>query len=203
MRERIAASLSPLVKTWGTEALSRRLTRGDLHLAHPERPLAELTPAAVLVPLVERPEGFSVLLTQRTSHLKDHAGQISFPGGRAEPEDPHPVATALRETEEEIGLGAENIELVGCLDNYETGTGYIVIPVVGFVQPTFSLTLDAFEVAEAFEVPLTFMLAPENRQTMERDVGERRRRYYAYQYEERFIWGATAGMLDNLVRRLD
>ena len=202
MRDQIAASLSPLVETWGTEALSRRLTRGDLHMTHPERPISELTPAAVLVPLVEHPEGLSVLLTQRTSHLKDHAGQISFPGGRAEPDDQHPIATALRETEEEIGIGTEHIDVAGCLDNYETGTGYIVIPVVGFVRPGFTLTLDEFEVAEVFEVPLAFMLAPENRQTLERDVGERKRRYYAYQYGERFIWGATAGMLDNLVQRL-
>lgn len=185
------------------DALTRRVTRGDLHLEHPERPLDQLTPAAVLVPLVDRPDGLSVLLTQRTAHLTDHAGQISFPGGRAETEDLHPIGTALRETEEEIGLRSTHIDVVGCLDNYETGTGYIVVPVVAFVSPDFSLTLDDFEVAEAFEVPLAFMLDSNNRQTLERDVGQRQRRYYAYQYQERFIWGATAGMLDNLARRLD
>lgn len=202
MREKVTESLGPLVRTWGNDMLSQRFTRGDLHLAHPERPLQELTPAAVLVPLVVRSRELTVILTQRTAHLKDHAGQISFPGGRAEPEDHHPTATALRETEEEIGLSRKYVDVAGCLDNYETGTGFIVIPVVGFVDPDFSLTLDAFEVAEVFEVPLAFFLDLSNRQILEREVGERRRRYYAYQYKTRFIWGATAGMLDNLVQRV-
>jgi 8-oxo-dGTP pyrophosphatase MutT (NUDIX family) len=199
IRERVG----PPLTTWGVEALERRVTRGDLHLDHPETPLDRLTPAAVLVPLVERGDGLRVLLTQRTAHLNAHAGQISFPGGRAEAHDTDPIATALRETEEEIGLRPEEIEIVGCLDNYETGTGYIVVPVVGFVSPGFSLTIDEFEVAEVFEVPLAFLLERANRTVHERRVGDRRRRYYAYDFETRFIWGATAGMLDNLVRRMN
>ncbi|MFT5393200.1 MAG: 8-oxo-dGTP pyrophosphatase MutT (NUDIX family), partial [Gammaproteobacteria bacterium] len=156
MREKIQRTLGPLVPTWDTDALTRRSTRGDLHLPHPERPLSELTRAAVLVPLVEREHGLHVLLTQRAAHLKDHAGQISFPGGRAETIDAHPVATALRETDEEVGIKEESISIAGCLDNYETGTGYLIVPVVGFVAPDYALKVDSFEVAEVFEVPLSF-----------------------------------------------
>lgn len=162
-----------------------------------------LTPAAVLVPLVERPEGYTVLLTQRTAHLEHHAGQISFPGGRAEEEDANPVETALREAEEEIGLQRRHVvEIAGFLDLYQTVTGFLVTPVVGFVTPPFELTLDEFEVAEAFEVPLAFILDPNHHERRGMLYKGQQRRYYVIPYEDRFIWGATAAMLVNFARRL-
>ena len=159
-------------------------------------------PAAVLVPLVERPAGHTVLLTRRAEHLHDHPGQVCFPGGRLDDTDRGPVDAALRETTEEIGLGREYIELAGLLDGYETVTGYGVTPVVAFVRPGFTLTLDAFEVAEAFEVPLAFFL-DEASCRIDRGVrGRHRRRYYAFEYADHCIWGATAGMLVNLRQRI-
>lgn len=160
-------------------------------------------PAAVLVPLVERPEGFTVLLTQRTAHLEHHAGQISFPGGRAEDHDRGPVETALREAEEEIGLHRRHVrEIAGFLDLYQTVTGFLVTPVVGFVEPPFELTLDAFEVAEAFEVPLKFVLDPRHHEYRGMYYKGQQRRYYVIPYQNRFIWGATAAMLVGFARRL-
>ena len=158
--------------------------------------------AAVLVPIVERPEGPTVLLTRRADHLHDHPGQVSFPGGRLDHTDRGPIDAALRETAEEIGLGREFIELAGLLDGYETVTGYGVTPVVGFIRPGFALTLDTFEVAEAFEVPLAFFLEEASRQVHSRVRDGRRRYYYAFEYENRYVWGATAGMLVNLQRRI-
>lgn len=158
-----------------------------------------LTPAAVLVPLVEREEGLSVLLTQRTAHLSHHPGQISFPGGRLEECDQgDAVVCALRETEEEIGLPPARVDVVGRLDDYVTGTGFRVFPVVGLIRPPFELNPDPFEVAEVFEVPLCFILDPANHQLHSRVVEGRDRAFYAMPYENRFIWGATAGMLVNL-----
>lgn len=154
--------------------------------------------AAVLVPLVEHSQGMSVLLTQRTEHLSSHAGQVAFPGGRVEEADADAVATALRETEEEIGLARRHVETVGRLDDYETGTGFVVTPIVGFVRPPFALKPDPSEVAVVFEVPLSFVL---DRRNHERRTGfwrGRERTYFAMPYEGRFIWGATAGMLINL-----
>ena len=156
----------------------------------------------MLVPLVERPDGLSVLLTKRTDHLHDHAGQVSFPGGRVEEHDDDAIATALRETEEEIGLLRDFVRIAGYLDAYETGTGFHITPVVGFVRPGFRLELDAFEVAEAFEVPLSFILDESNHQRHSRVWQGRRRHYYAMPYGDKYIWGATAGMLMNLYRRL-
>lgn len=161
-----------------------------------------LTPAAVLVPIVERPEGLTVLLTQRTAHLNDHAGQVSFPGGRCEADDPSPVHTALRETEEEIGLDRRRIEVLGLLPEYRTGTGFSVVPVVGLVQPPLELNPDSFEVAEVFETPLAFLLDPANRQRHSMEIGGVLRQYYAMPYRGYFIWGATAGMLVSLHRLL-
>ena len=156
--------------------------------------------AAVLVPLVERPEGLQVLLTQRASHLKNHPGQISFPGGRAEEVDASAIETALRETEEEIGLDRRHIEIVGTLPDYVTGTGYRVTPVVALITPPFELTPDANEVAEIFEVPLAFLMDAANHRRLSFDLpeGAGRRSFYAMPYERFFIWGATAGMLRNL-----
>lgn len=161
-----------------------------------------LTPAAVLVPVVARPEGLTVLFTQRTAHLNDHAGQVSFPGGRCESGDDSPVFTALRETEEEIGLDRARIEVVGILPEYRTGTGFSVVPVVGLVHPPFELSLDSFEVAEVFETPLSFLLDPANHQRHSMEIGGVLRHYYAMPYEGYFIWGATAGMLVSLHRQL-
>jgi len=151
------------------------------------------------VPLVERPEGTTVLLTQRTDHLAHHPGQISFPGGRLEEADDNdPVIAALRETEEEIGLARRHVEVVGRLDEYVTGTGFVVTPVVGLVTPPFDLSADPFEVAEVFEVPLDFVLEPANHKLHRRVVEGRHRPFWALTYEERVIWGATAGILVNL-----
>lgn len=168
---------------------------GDGHLW---RQTEELRPAAVLVPLVRRPAGLTILLTQRTDHLYDHAGQISFPGGRSEVHDESPAATALRETFEEIGLPQSHVEVLGSLPEYTTVTGYHVTPVVGLVSAPPALSLDAFEVAEAFEVPLAFLLDPVNHQRNTLQYQGRTRHYYAMPFENRYIWGATAGMLMNL-----
>ena len=175
---------------------------GDFDLDPRTEAAPRLTPAAVLVPLVMRPTGFTVLLTQRTQHLRDHPGQISFPGGRVEATDENPIATALRETQEEIGLPRHCVDIIGHLDPYETATGFLVTPVVGFVQPVFRLKTDPFEVAEVFEVPLTFLLDTSNHQIGKRMFCGTQRRFWVFQYEDRFIWGATAGMLMNFFRRL-
>ena len=175
---------------------------GD-HDLNPSLPRARARrPAAVLVPIVERPDGHTVLLTRRADHLHHHPGQVSFPGGRLDDTDAGPIDAALRETAEEIGLGHEFVELAGVLDGYETVTGYDVTPVVAFIRPGFALTLDSFEVAEAFEVPLTFFLDETSRQVHSRMRDGRRRYYYAFEYADRYIWGATAGMLVNLQRRI-
>jgi len=176
--------------------------RGDHDLNPGFAPTRTLTRAAVLVPLILRPEGVQVLLTQRTAHLKDHAGQISFPGGRAEPEDPDPVATALRETHEEVGLPSEFVRVLGRLDNYVTGTGYEVAPIVGLIRPPFPVTPDPHEVAEVFEVPLPFVVDPRNHQRHSREWQGGTRHFYVLPYQQRYIWGATAGMLVNLANLL-
>ncbi len=175
---------------------------GDFDLNGPLPRAGPRRPAAVLVPLVEREGGHTVLLTRRADHLHDHPGQVCFPGGRLDGTDRGPIDAALRETAEEIGLGRESIELAGLLDGYETVTGYGVTPVVAFVRPGFTLTLDAFEVAEAFEVPLAFFLDEASRRIHSRVRDGRRRYYYAFEYGERYVWGATAGMLVNLQRRM-
>ncbi|WP_153131289.1 CoA pyrophosphatase [Dechloromonas hortensis] len=161
-----------------------------------------LTPAAVLFPIVMREEGQTVLLTQRTAHLRDHAGQISFPGGRVEADDPSPIHTALRETEEEIGLSRERIDVLGFLPEYRTGTGFRVTPVVALVRPPFELAIDPFEVAEAFEVPLAFLLDPLNHKRHSLHYRGALRHFFAMPYGDYFIWGATAGMIRSLSERL-
>lgn len=161
-----------------------------------------LTPAAVLFPIVQHATGLTVLLTQRTAHLKDHAGQISFPGGRVEPADRSPLDTALRETEEEIGLARSHVEPLGYLPEYRTGTGFAVTPVLALVQPPFELQLDPFEVAEAFEVPLAFLLDPANHQQHSLHYRGALRNYYAMPWGAYFIWGATAGMIRSLCARM-
>ena len=176
---------------------------GDHAVAGMAREERTLLPAAVLIPLIERAEGYTVLLTQRTDHLEHHAGQISFPGGRTEEVDANPVETALREAEEETGLHRRHVvEIAGFLDLYQTVTGFLITPVVAFVTPPFELALDAFEVAEAFEVPLEFILDPLHHERRSMLYKGQQRQYYVLPYENRFIWGATAAMLVNFARRL-
>ena len=177
--------------------------RGDHSLVPGGAPPATaLTPASVLVPLVTRPEGMSVLLTLRTEHLAAHAGQISFPGGRQEESDRDAIEAALRETEEEVGLPRDHVEVVGRLDTYVTSTGFEVTPVVGLVRAPYPVRLDPFEVAELFEVPLAFVIDPANRQRQSREYKGRQRTFYVLPYQHRHIWGATAGMLVNLAEVL-
>ncbi len=172
--------------------------RGD-HDLNPGMGVApDLTPAAVLVGLVERASGLTVLLTQRTDHLLHHAGQISFPGGHTDPGDATPEETALRETEEEIGLHRRHVETIGRLNQYATRTGFSITPVVALIKPPFELALDSNEVEEAFEVPLAFLLDPANHQRHSRETGGQIREFHAMPYREYYIWGATAGMLINL-----
>lgn len=163
----------------------------------------DLARAAVLVPMVEREHGLTVLLTRRASHLKHHAGQVSFPGGRIEAGDPGPWEAALREAEEEIGLGPEYVSLAGYLGDHFVITGYVVTPVVGFVRPGFSLKLDLTEVEEAFEVPLSFVLDRANHVVRERHFGGRTFKGYDIPYQNHNIWGATAVMLMSLGRLLE
>lgn len=188
------------------ERLRTRISRGDLpptytHGFDPDR--AGLTPAAVLVPLVVRESGITVLLTQRTAHLNDHAGQVSFPGGRREESDPDFIFTALREASEEVGLDSASVEIVGTLPEYFTGTGFRVTPVVGRVTPPLNLKLDDFEVDEVFEVPLEYLA---NRRSWRQDSLERggqMRQFWATDWKGYYIWGATAGMLVNLMTLLE
>ena len=162
----------------------------------------KLRAAAVLVPIVLHPAGANVLLTRRTDHLNDHAGQIAFPGGRLEPGDEGPREAALRETREEIGLAARHIEIVSELDTYVTRTGFEVTPLVGLLRPPFDLKADPFEVAEIFEVPLGYFLREESREIHSREWRGEERHFFVYPYENYYIWGATAGMLNNLAEWL-
>jgi len=161
-----------------------------------------ITEAAVLVPLVAHPEGVNVLLTQRTPHLTDHGNQISFPGGRVEDSDASREDTALRETEEEIGLPRSQVELLGRLPDYESPSGFRITPVVGWIEPPLHVQPDVFEVAEIFEVPLAYFLDPANYQRRQYHFRERHRHYMAIPYQGRYIWGATAAMLYSLCRVL-
>ena len=158
--------------------------------------------AAVLVPLINRNSGITVLFTQRTAHLADHAGQISFPGGRVEAGDASTQDTALREAEEEIGLPRSQVDVVGILPEYYVPTGFRVTPVVGLIEAPFPVKLDNFEVEEIFEVPLHFFLDPANHEQHSTNLQGRPRQFYAMPYQGRFIWGATAGILYNLYQAL-
>ena len=219
-----------LVPVVGTDAhlpavQPERLTAGALRLRFAQladwqtehhgdgRAFSDHTPAqaAVLVPLVQRAGGLQVLLTRRTDHLRDHAGQISFPGGRSEPEDGGPAATALREAEEEVGLAHDRVQVIGQMPVYTTVTSFVITPVVALVTPPFELVLDTFEVAEAFEVPLQHLMNPAHHQrhVFSFDGGERQFLSMPWHgagadgmEREYFIWGATAAMLRNLYRFL-
>ena len=200
LRARLKACLSPAspVATSGQ--------RGDYDLNPAWRdsvaPDRALRPAAVLVPIIERKVGLNVLFTRRADHLPAHPGQVSFPGGRAEVGDADAVATALRETEEEVGLSRDFIAIAGALDPYETGTGFAIKPIVAFVREGFELKADSSEVAEIFEVPLRFLMDPTNHERHMRVWQGRERHFYAMTFDGHYIWGATAGMLINLYERL-
>lgn len=214
MSEESAADIGHRIVSGGVELLRSRLlheppllpltpARGDFDLNPQNRPKEKraLTPAAVLVPLVFRAEP-RVLLTQRTDHLSRHAGQVAFPGGRADPEDISLVETALRETQEETGIAPAFVTVAGFLDAYETGTGYAILPVVGLLSEGFALAPHAGEVAKIFEVPLAFLLDPANRQKQSREFQGRMRSFYSFTYEGHYIWGATAAMLINFGERI-
>lgn len=192
----IAARLNPL-GPFPTEA-----QRSDYDLNPEGRVVGRvLTPAAVLVPLVERSSGLTVLLTRRSDGLRRHSGQIAFPGGRADAGE-DPVQTALRETREEVGLDPRFVRPIGMGDTYETGTGYAITPVVAFVSPGFSLVRHEVEVAEVFETPFAFLMDPSNHELrVMRSADGVERRFYAMPYEERTIWGATAGIVRGLYDR--
>jgi 8-oxo-dGTP pyrophosphatase MutT (NUDIX family) len=191
---------SHLAGTHPPEDFAPRRAYGDLPPGMlPKRPWK---PASVLVPLVERDSGHTVLLTRRTDRLQDHAGQVSFPGGSAEGFDLDPIQTALRETEEETGLARRFVDIAGYLDGYLTITGYAVTPVVGFVQPGFELKPDPVEVAEIFEVPLAWLCDPDNRQVHRRQLAGQEVGYYQFDYDGHTIWGATAAMLVSFVGKL-
>ncbi|MGE3333942.1 MAG: CoA pyrophosphatase [Rhodospirillaceae bacterium] len=209
IRARLAAG-RPVRGAHGDQATAERLAVQAAVPLAPEKyaavgmattvraPVDTRIPAAVLVPLIEHNDGFTILFTQRTAELKAHGGQISFPGGRVEPEDPDVVAAALRESREEIGLASNEVEVLGRLDPYVTVTGFEVIPIVGAVRPPLQVRADPVEVAEIFEVPLSFFLDPVNHQRHSRVANGVTRAYYAMPYGDRYIWGATAGMLLNL-----
>jgi 8-oxo-dGTP pyrophosphatase MutT (NUDIX family) len=162
-----------------------------------------VTEAAVLVPLVNREAGVQVLLTLRPEHLRDHGGQVSFPGGRVEPGDADREASALREMNEEVGLASDRVTLLGRLPVYEIPSGFRITPVVGWIEPPFTVVPDPFEVADIFEAPLDYFLDPANYQRREYHFRGRHRHYLAIPYEGRYIWGATAGMLYSLCRMIN
>ncbi len=178
--------------------------RGDLDLNPAMWERAGVTankPAAVLIPIIDRSEPM-VLLTQRTQELANHAGQVAFPGGKIDPADESPVAAALREAKEEIGLAPTLVEPLGYLDLYLTFTGFRILPTVARVKPDFTLALNPREVTEAFEVPLAFLMTPTNHQRRSRDWRGITREFYAMPFENRYIWGITAGIVRNLYERV-
>ena len=197
LKERL---LSP--PAWQTEITDENRHVMAANIIAKRQAAGKVTRAAVLIPLLLQPNGLSVLLTQRTTHLRDHGGQISFPGGRMDPEDAGPNETALRESEEEIGLERERVEIIGQLPEYLTVSGYSVTPIIGLVKPQAEYVLDEFEVADIFEVPLSFLMDPANHQVRVWQSEQGSRRFYSMPYEGRFIWGATAGMLRNLYHLL-
>jgi 8-oxo-dGTP pyrophosphatase MutT (NUDIX family) len=197
LRARAAAKLSLEVPA-GHAAGRGSQSAGAAHRAG----TAILRPAAVLVPLVARPEGATILLTQRASALSRHAGQIAFPGGRIDATDATPLAAALREAEEEVGLTRAAVTPLGYLDPYFTGSGYRILPILAIVTPPFALLVNPAEVEEAFEVPAQFLMDPCNHAWNMRERDGRLDGYYAMPFGERYIWGATAGILRNLYEQL-
>ena len=197
LRARATAKLSLATPT--RQAAGRgNQSAGAAHLAG----TANLRPAAVLIPIIARPDGATILLTQRASALSRHAGQIAFPGGRIDTTDSTPLVAALRETEEEVGLSRAAVTPIGYLDPYFTGSGYRILPIVSIVTPPFALQVNPAEVEEAFEVPAQFLLEPENHVWRVSERDGRRSGHYAMPFGERDIWGATAGILRNLYEKL-
>jgi 8-oxo-dGTP pyrophosphatase MutT (NUDIX family) len=199
---------SPLANLRGDHDLDGDIPGGEIPVGEipgGERPPAvngaDARPAAVLIPVVRHAEP-TVLLTQRSSALRNHAGQIAFPGGKVDRVDGSPLVTALRETEEEIGLPRERVRPLGYLDPYLAGSGFRIVPVVGLVEPGFTLAINPAEVDDAFEVPLSFLMNPGNHQLHSKEFRGAQRSYYAMPFAERYIWGATAGMLRNFYRFL-
>lgn len=200
LRTWVASHLDPLEEKDPVTGVGR--SDFDLNPEHWPPPKEPLTPAAVLVGLVERDEGVTVILTRRADTLKKHTGQVAFPGGRRDPGET-PWQTALREAQEEIGLDPGFVSLSGLSTPYRTGTGYLITPVVGFVRPGFTLTPSPAEVAEIFETPFGFLMDPRNYEQHERTGADGKvRRFYATTHENQYIWGATAGMLRALYDRL-
>jgi 8-oxo-dGTP pyrophosphatase MutT (NUDIX family) len=200
LRTWVSGRLDPLV----VGPSDPKATRSDFDLDPRSAPadLATLKPAAVLIGVVEHPEGASVILTRRSDSLRNHTGQIALPGGRCD-EGETPWRTALREAHEEIGLDPSLVTLAGLSTPYQTGTGYHIIPVVGFIAPGFSLTINPDEVADVFETPFEFLMDPVNHVQHEREIPTGiTRRFYGMTWEDRFIWGATAGILRALYDRL-
>jgi 8-oxo-dGTP pyrophosphatase MutT (NUDIX family) len=204
----LARARAHLRQGWPEEAFDpmMRPHHGDHKLNEPlpgEAALlpAPARPAAVLAPVVFRGGEARLLLTRRAGSLRDHSGQIAFPGGKIEPGE-SPLDAALREAEEEIGLARDKVEILGCLDPYQTSTGFRVFPLVGIAHPPFDLAVNAQEVDEVFETPLSFLMNGANHQRHFREWQGKRRQFYAMPYENRYIWGATAGMIRNLYERL-
>ncbi len=173
----------------------------------PAEEMLALKPAAVLIPLVDTKTGLSIILTTRTQHLHNHAGQISLPGGMRDESDINPVATALRETNEEIGIPADYIDVIGSLEHYSTPTGFIITPIIGRIMPGFSLQADPFEVDEIFMVPLAFLFDEQNQQKhiysgLQKNGTKNTLSYYEFNYGEKRIWGITAAILVNFYKRL-
>ena len=200
-KARIVRALDPLEEAEDLERVRAGARRGDHDLEPGWRAGEPLRPAAVLVPIVDRPAALTVLLTQRTQHLAQHGGQVSFPGGRVEASDGSPIQTALRETREEVGIPRDLVEPVGVLSPYETVTGFLVIPVVGFVSDRIEPVVDPTEVEAAFEIPLAAVLEERTYRRGRSRVGQRKRSFYFLAEQPRFVWGATAGMLRDLFRR--
>ena len=179
-----------------------RVNRGDHDLNPDMRPHEPLIPAAVLIPLMNRRDGVKVMLTKRSEALPDHPGQISFPGGRINASDASPRAAALRESDEEVGLSPNSVEVVGELDIYITRTGFHITPVVGLVRPPFDIRPNRSEVAEVFELPLDLVVDPANYERCSRVYKGHRRTFYVLNFEKHVIWGVTAGILVNLAQVL-
>jgi 8-oxo-dGTP pyrophosphatase MutT (NUDIX family) len=161
-----------------------------------------LRDAAVLIPVVDHDDGATVILTQRAEAMRNHSGQIAFPGGKIDPEDPSPEDAALREADEEIGLDGSHVDIIGRLPDYVSGSGYRIAPVLSVVRPGFSLTINPHEVDAAFEVPLAFLMDPVNHRQQSRVWNERERFFYEMPFGERYIWGVTAGIIRSLYERL-
>ena len=206
-----SANLSRLSSAAFFETAARKLHRlppesgaagGGDHILNPDMAIGDYREAAVLIPVVARRPEASVILTQRTAHLPSHAGQIAFPGGKIEASDADPASAALREAEEEIGLEHAMVSVVGYLDPYISRTGYRIVPVLGRIDPGFSLHLNADEVVETFEVPLAFLLDPANHRQASRVFFGRERYFYEMPFGDRYIWGVTAGIIRALYEQV-